>query len=381
MMTHNGVDTYFDACRITFRDRPETHRIDLYVAHAERAREDPVHFYRLANACLDGGSIALWHQGVSLALGRLHETTRSRDARREALGRLGDWSAWQDRGWPTDPTDLPAVVDRWWDGAEDLSGKTVLVSDLGGHGDAIRWLRFAEALYDSVLAPIVWAVPGSLVELFDYNFRHLPRMQAWDRDRTNAHFDRALHAQLLPRLIGPLPPFVRRSAPSPLTLPQQTIGARLGLAWACGNGLDHLERSVPLRVLMPFLWQPDIEFYSLQVGEVAHEASIYPRFHMPDSPIESFTDTANVIAGLDGVITVDTAVAHLAGSLGVPTLTLLPFPSDILWGFADTTPWYPTMRLIRQRAPSDWLSIQPQVQQALESRWWLQSTNVHPVHR
>jgi hypothetical protein len=313
----------------------------------------------------------LWREGVGLALARPHDTTRSRDDRRETLGRLGDWSAWQDQEWPTDATDLPAVVDRWWDGVENLSGKTVLVSDLGGHGDTIHWLRFAEALHDKVPARISWGVPANLVEFFDYNLAHLPRMQAWDRGRTDARFDVALHAQLFPRLLGALPPFVRRSAPSPVALPERTSAARLGLAWACGEGLDHLDRSVPLRVLMPFLWRPDIAFFSLQVGATAHAARIYPRLCTPDPPLGSFADTANLIASLDGVITVDTAVAHLAGSLGAPTLTLLPFPADLLWGFDETTAWYPTMRLIRQRGPADWLSIQPQLQEALDARWWM----------
>jgi hypothetical protein len=195
-------------------------------------------------------------------------------------------------------------------------------------------------------------------------------MRVWDYDRTDSHFDRALHADLLPQLVASTP-FMRRSAPSPVTLPERTNRARLGLAWACSDGLDHLERSVSLRVLLPFFWRPDIEFYSLQVGGREQDACIYQRFlHLPDPPLESFADTANLIASLDGVITVDTAVAHLAGSLGVPTLTLLPFPSDLIWGFADTTPWYPTMRCIRQRSRGDWVSVQSQVQEALDSHWW-----------
>ncbi|HTD60282.1 MAG TPA: glycosyltransferase family 9 protein [Gemmatimonadaceae bacterium] len=351
------------------------HRIDLYLAHADRERGNPVHFYRLANACLDGGSIPLWHEGVALALARPHNTTRSLDDRREALWRLGDWNGWRDVRWPTNPDDLPPVVDQWWDGVEDLSAKTVLIyhssgPGAGGFGDMIRWLRLAEVLCDRLPARIFWAVPANLVEFFDYNLSHLPRMQAWDRDRADAHFDYALHPSILPLLVGPFPPFVRRTAPSPRMLPERTNQARFGFAWASGYGPEHLERSMPLRVLMPFFWRPDIEFHSLQAGVVGDDALMYPRFRMPDPPLGSFADTANLIASLDGVITIDTAVAHLAGSLGVPTLALLPFPSHALWGFADTTPWYPTMRLIRQRGPFDWSSIQTQVQEALESRWW-----------
>ncbi len=370
-MTTNNVAFYFEACRAAFRDLPETHRIDLYVAHASRERENPVHLYRLANACLDGGSIPLWRWGVALALTRPHDSDKSTADRRDALKRLGDWNGWQDVSWPTNPEFLPPGVDRWWDGVEDLSGKTLLVAELTDYGATISWLRFAEALHDRVSAPIFWAVDANLIRFFEYNFGHLSGMQAWDRTRTDAHFDRALNASLLPRLVGSLPPFVRRSAPSPLTLPERTNPARLGLAWACSGWFDHMERSLSLRVLMPFFWRPDVEFYSLQVGERADEAFIYKRFlRLPDPPLESFADTANLIASLDGVITVDTSVAHLAGSLGAPTLTLLPFPGDFQWGFADTTPWYPTMRFIRQRSRWDWLGVQNQLQEALDAHWW-----------
>jgi hypothetical protein len=369
-MTDNGVDTYFEACHLAFQDRPEAHRIALYIEHATRERGASWPFYRLAAACLDGGSISLWRQGVRIALTRAHDTPQCIDVRREALRRLGDWSGWQDVPWPTKGEDLPPTVDRWWDGSEDLSGKSLLVCDLGALGDVIRSLRFAEALREKVSAPIFWEVPQNLLEFVEYNLGHLPGMHAFNVERTDAHFDRALNGNLLPRLLGPLPPFVPRRAPSPVTL-ERANHARLGIAWACSIGrLDHLERSMPLRMLMPFFWRPDVEFYSLQVGTYAQEASPFPRLRIPDPPLESFADTANLIASLDGVITVDTSVAHLAGSLGTPTLTLLPLPGDILWSTADTTPWYPTMRFIRQRRTWDWLSVQARLKDALDARWW-----------
>jgi ADP-heptose:LPS heptosyltransferase len=75
----------------------------------------------------------------------------------------------------------------------------------------------------------------------------------------------------------------------------------------------------------------------------------------PTPQIADFTETSNVIAGLDLVITVDTAVAHLAGAMGKPVWVLLPFVADWRWlqNRLDT-PWYPTMRLFRQRLPRDW---------------------------
>jgi hypothetical protein len=123
MMIENGDESYFEACRRVFRGRPETYRIELYIEHADRERGSAQHFYRLANACLDGGSVPLWRTGVAIALTRSHDSATSVHHRCDALRRLGDWAAWQDAEWPTKREDLPPNVDRWWDGVEDLAGK------------------------------------------------------------------------------------------------------------------------------------------------------------------------------------------------------------------------------------------------------------------
>jgi ADP-heptose:LPS heptosyltransferase len=74
------------------------------------------------------------------------------------------------------------------------------------------------------------------------------------------------------------------------------------------------------------------------------------------------------LSQLDAVVTVDTGIAHLAGAMGRPTLVLLPFSPDWRWGLGtDTTPWYPSVRLIRQRAPRDWASTIAPLHAALSS--------------
>lgn len=82
--------------------------------------------------------------------------------------------------------------------------------------------------------------------------------------------------------------------------------------------------------------------------------------------IQDFSDTAAFIGNLDLVISVDTAVAHLAGALGKPVWTLIPFAPDWRWMLnrADS-PWYPTMRLFRQPAPGDWKSVITKVKDEL----------------
>ena len=85
--------------------------------------------------------------------------------------------------------------------------------------------------------------------------------------------------------------------------------------------------------------------------------------------LKDFADTATVIAGLDLVITVDTAVAHLAGALGTPVWNLLSFAADWRWLLdRDDCPWYPTMKLFRQKTPGDWKSVISSVRKALYSK-------------
>jgi hypothetical protein len=139
-------------------------------------------------------------------------------------------------------------------------------------------------------------------------------------------------------------------------------GLRVGIAWA-GSETHRYDRnrSVPLAVLAPLLGVPGARCYSLQKGPAAHQAQ---EGRLRDALIDwtdelaSFDDTAALVACLDLVVTVDTAVAHLAGALGKPVWLLTPFAPDWRWLLerADS-PWYPTMRLFRQRDPRDWGSV------------------------
>jgi ADP-heptose:LPS heptosyltransferase len=84
--------------------------------------------------------------------------------------------------------------------------------------------------------------------------------------------------------------------------------------------------------------------------------------------LADFTDTAAIIANLDLVISVDTSVVHLAGALGKPVWTLLPYAPDWRWMLSrEDSPWYPTMRLFRQPAPGNWTSVMDRVSAALKT--------------
>ena len=116
-------------------------------------------------------------------------------------------------------------------------------------------------------------------------------------------------------------------------------------------------------------------FYSLQTGDRGQDLKQLPA----DVTIEDlgqyshdFGDLALLLDQLDLVISIDTAVIHLAGAMGKPVWTLLAYYSDWRWMLeGDTTPWYPTMRLFRQTQPGDWTTVMEQCVRALEHKAWL----------
>jgi len=129
------------------------------------------------------------------------------------------------------------------------------------------------------------------------------------------------------------------------------------------------QRTCSLRDFIPLLELPDITFFSLQKGSQVLELSqsTYKIVNL-DRFINDFADTAAVIQALDLVITVDTAVGHLAGALGKPVWTLLPFVPDWRWMLhRPDSPWYPTMQLFRQQQPGNWSEVFLAVQRALQS--------------
>jgi hypothetical protein len=140
-------------------------------------------------------------------------------------------------------------------------------------------------------------------------------------------------------------------------------GRKIGLVWAGGKALSlDRRRSVP-PALFNTLASPDLSFVSLQ-----KEAAAKPDLPLADwtGSLRDFADTAALIANLDLVISVDTAVAHLAGGLGKPVWLLNRFDADWRWLRAgDGSAWYPTLRQFRQPRLGDWGSVMAAVRAAL----------------
>jgi tetratricopeptide (TPR) repeat protein len=136
---------------------------------------------------------------------------------------------------------------------------------------------------------------------------------------------------------------------------------RIGLVWAGtpGHGRD-AERSIPPATLAPLADIPGVAWFSLQLEK--EELPPLPNLVSLAPFLGNFSDTALALCGLDLLITADTAMAHLAGALGLPALLLLSFQPDFRW-LLDRfdSPWYPTLRLYRQPTYGDWDSVIKQV--------------------
>lgn len=143
-------------------------------------------------------------------------------------------------------------------------------------------------------------------------------------------------------------------------------GPRVGIAWA-GNPsykADHL-RSMRLGTLTPLLRAVRATWISLQKGEAAEQLADLPEdlFVWDGSSRDrDLAETAALVSTLDLVVTTDTCIAHLAGAMGKPVWILLPHVADWRWmQEIETSPWYPSAKLLRQRSPGDWAGVMERV--------------------
>jgi tetratricopeptide (TPR) repeat protein len=291
--------------------------------------------------------------------------------------------------------------DALW-GGSDLTGKTILLTAEQGFGDTIQFARYAP-LVAKRGGRVVIACQRPLLRLLET----LPGIdQCVDRDRVNVetHF----HAPLLdlPLILGTTvetipanvpylsPPTSEFQLPAPeaSTLPEPPQAAqkdiphtpvpepiekpyrelKIGFVWASNpDNATSKKRSCPLAHFLSLTKIPGISLYSLQkdISEADQqllEATSAVQDLRPQ--LQDFADTAAAIARLDLVISVDTAVAHLAGAMGKSVWTLLPFVADWRWLLhREDTPWYPTMQLFRQPQEGDWEGVFRQVEKRLQT--------------
>jgi len=263
-----------------------------------------------------------------------------------------------------------------WDGS-DISGRTILLYTEQGLGDAIQFIRYVPFIVQHG-ATIVVECQKELLSLFQ-NVEGIE--QVISAGEQLPLFD--VHCPLLslPLKFGTtletIPADIPYIKANPLAIQkwkERLADAgqklKLGLVWAGSPAhKNDRNRSILLDTFAPLAQFHNIIFYSLQKGNGSEQAKSPPKeinFIDYTDELHDFSDTAAFIENLDLVISVDTAVAHLAGALGKPVWTVLPFVPDWRWMLnREDSPWYPTMRLYRQPSIGDWESVIERVKEGL----------------
>ncbi|WP_251031443.1 hypothetical protein [Paraburkholderia strydomiana] len=269
-------------------------------------------------------------------------------------------------------------------GGEAVAGSQFLLVGEQGRGDEIQFLRFAEwlhqqgAIVDVMVSEPIAGIAASMNCVrsvytcippgpYDY-WSHMLRMPEHMK----------LDLPMLPIAI----PYISAQpslsdhwreivdAMSPPATSHDNV--RIAIVWAGGpHTAPNRFRSIGIETLKPLLALPRTTWFSLQKGEHERDSEAFANefeVHTLGPFIEDFTDTFAILETLDLVITVDTAVAHLAGAANVPVWVLLPAYAEFRWltGRSDS-PWYPSMRLFRQQELGHWAPVIDEVREALRT--------------
>lgn len=267
-----------------------------------------------------------------------------------------------------------------------LKGKHILLCQEGGLGDTIQWIRCAQQLKDAGAIVIVY-VPQCLIKLLS-RCPYIDRLIASGDTNHIPHTDAHATIMSLPAILELQEP--QMATHIPYILPDQELvdywGLKLvddkhfkiGLCWQADSANDarrlpFSRRSIPLKTISLLGSISGASFYSLQINCDAKQITdVKDKLHIItfdddfDQSHGAFMDTAAIMEHMDLIITVDTAIAHLAGAMGKPVWLMLPYQTDWRWiAHRTDSPWYPSMRIFKQQNPFDWDTVALQIYQAL----------------
>ena len=349
-------------------------RSDDAVAAARRAIElDPQHaegHLNLAQALADAGDLAAAEEAARHAIALAPDNPDVHLARARALLTAGDFR----RGLPEYEWRLtklpqlrrPTAAPRWTGGGK-IAGRSIVLRAEQGFGDVLQFVRYAGVLAERGATVILECQPelARLMTRAAGVSEVIPRGQPIPPANFHAPL-LSLPLAMNTTSVATIPAKVPYITPHPQLLAawkplveNNRSNLNVGLAWS-GRKRDAAEarRSCRLTDLAPLAAVPGISFYSLQKTRIGAEDP--PPFPLIDltARLSDFADTAALLSHLDLVISIDTAVAHLAGALGRPVWTLLSHAPDWRW-LRDRTdsPWYPTMRCFRQQRGGDWPTV------------------------
>ncbi len=269
-----------------------------------------------------------------------------------------------------------------WDG-KPLDGKKLMIYSEQGLGDLIHFSRWIPQIEGDVVLECQQAA-------LDILENSLGLVNAISRDDSDwapveelPKFDVVIPVCSLGNLFKAAPentpnkPYLRGIKKNSSLIPDNDK-KKIGICWAgsYGHRQDH-DRSVHLAWFREIGEIPDVQLYSLQKSTIYHRQWNGQNVNLLDdcgnmdvidleSEIHTLQDVANMMIHMDLIITVDTALAHLAGALGLPVWVIIPYIPDWRWGHTgDTTFWYPSMRLIRQGEKGDWSDVFATIKRSL----------------
>lgn len=286
---------------------------------------------------------------------------------------------WQEYEWRGHTALLDGQRRTWqapaWQG-EPLAGRTILVHAEQGFGDTIQFARYVPVLRTSG-ARVLLQVPATLKTLLtqsalaDAVFAFGESLPTYDVQVALTSLPFVLQLDSSASVMGSGDAYLRADSPS--ASPDLTALWRVGLVWSGSpTHVNDMHRSCGFEAMRPLFDLPDVHFVNLQARDVAGRPTpALPKGkHWTDAAAQltDFAETARVLRELDLVIAVDSAVAHLAGALGVPCWLLLPrIGLDWRWAAerAGEPVWYRSMRTFRQREPDQWRDTLVEVREAL----------------
>jgi Tfp pilus assembly protein PilF len=382
---HPGNATWYahlsSLCRMSYR-------ADEALAMAQEAiRLDPnnaEHLVNLSMIFVDADDRERATACLLRALGLKHDNADAHLAMAQMLLAQGDYGpGWREYEWrnltEAGKTTMPAMTSAPWNGMRVPNGRLLLLGDQG-YGDTIQFARYVPLVVErcqelivgcsAEMAPLLANIPG--VSQYCHRWNDIP--------------GHAVHCRLssLPHLLQTQADTIPASVPyikaDPLrvahwrerldaTLPAGVT--RLGLAWT-GRPThpNDRRRSLPLSTLARLRDAGRAAFVSLQKPMPARDVAdlaLFPGMVDLSAELTDFGETAALIENLDLVVTVDTAMGHLAGAIGKPVWILIPKAADWRWLLdREDSPWYPTARLFRQQRPGDWDVPLAKLREALE---------------
>ncbi len=284
--------------------------------------------------------------------------------------------------------DKQELTNFYWNGDPAvIRGKVLLIHTEQGLGDTIQFCRYIKILAN-MGATIIFKVQKPLVNLLR-NLQGVASLIA--DDEPVPAFDFFCHLMSLPYLLNTTQSSIPCDIPyitadlDKVNLWSKRLGEktkkRVGLVWSGGFKAEkpslwllNKRRNIDL-ILLKNLKNENIEFHSLQKGELPEAELVVLHLENWEGPniinhaeyLNDFTDTAALIENLDLVITVDTSTLHLAGAMGKPVWLMNRFDTCWRWFLdRDDSPWYPTLRVFRQKTPENWESVVTEVKRSLE---------------